>query len=427
MWKYPLRLFKRFITKICFYLEYFILAILKLFSYPFAKILFMFGYKIIDNNLPGFGHLIAETTWFLLKKKLLEKKNIKKKYILYYKNPTNPFFLKMLSPYFIVINNNFLKKYFDSLKKYTFLLEDIGMILKLSNYPDYATNKKFIEEYYNRSKEMMIDFNRYKICNNNKILPFPEKMNARGYKNLEKLGVNTKDWFICLHAGEYDNATGGCHYHFQRRQTLENFAGVVRHVASKGGKIIRIGKEGGKLSIPPALPIIDYSYSDVKSDWMDLFLIDKCKFMICSVSGAYTPAILFGTPIILTNVISWYETGAFGGDICLLKHIFNKKTKSMVSLQEYNELNLKNELWNDEFEDNYVVIPNDTDELINAVEEMDLLLNNPSKLNKKNDLQLLLKSSFDEDLKHKYTDAIISPYFLKKNKKVLFKGTVLND
>jgi putative glycosyltransferase (TIGR04372 family) len=47
--------------------------------------------------------------------------------------------------------------------------------------------------------------------------------------------------------------------------------------------------------------VIDYCHSDLRADWMDVFIGACCRFMIGTASGpAFIPP-LYGSPVLLTN------------------------------------------------------------------------------------------------------------------------------
>jgi putative glycosyltransferase (TIGR04372 family) len=51
----------------------------------------------------------------------------------------------------------------------------------------------------------------------------------------------------------------------------------------------------------PTAKVLDYCHSDLRADWMDVFLAARCRFMLGTSSGpAYLPA-LYGVPSVLTN------------------------------------------------------------------------------------------------------------------------------
>jgi putative glycosyltransferase (TIGR04372 family) len=53
--------------------------------------------------------------------------------------------------------------------------------------------------------------------------------------------------------------------------------------------------------LPRLANVFDYCHSNLRADWMDIFLAARCRFMLGTSSGpAYVPP-LYGVPSVLTN------------------------------------------------------------------------------------------------------------------------------
>ena len=67
-----------------------------------------------------------------------------------------------------------------------------------------------------------------------------------------------------------------------------------------GGWVIRMG-DPSMVALPSMPNVLDYCHSDLRADWMDVFIAAHCRFMIGTSSGpAYVPP-LYGVPSVLTN------------------------------------------------------------------------------------------------------------------------------
>ena len=48
--------------------------------------------------------------------------------------------------------------------------------------------------------------------------------------------------------------------------------------------------------------MIDYACSDLRSDWMDIFLCAQCRFFIGCQSGLSAVPSVFGVPVVMTDL-----------------------------------------------------------------------------------------------------------------------------
>ncbi|MDP6651393.1 MAG: TIGR04372 family glycosyltransferase [Gammaproteobacteria bacterium] len=82
------------------------------------------------------------------------------------------------------------------------------------------------------------------------------------------------------------------------KQTTTGFRDPRHHICQKqipipkaitdaGGWVMRMGDSTMK-PLPTMPQVIDYANSDMKSDWMDVFLCAQCRFVIGTSSGLFT-------------------------------------------------------------------------------------------------------------------------------------------
>ena len=171
--------------------------------------------------------------------------------------------------------------------------------------------------------------------------------------------------------------------------------------------------------IPDTVPLIDYPHSEVKCDWMDLYLVSECRYFIGCQSGLQMVAVIFGKPQILTNIIPWHMVTGFDGDIYLPRMIKSKETSELISLREYLNNDLHFAQW--DIPEPFVAVPNDAADVINAIDEMEFYLSNQEKLPELDSLQALWRESFPALSQCQCSDVRISASFVKKYKGILFK------
>jgi putative glycosyltransferase (TIGR04372 family) len=85
-----------------------------------------------------------------------------------------------------------------------------------------------------------------------------------------------------------------------RNSDISSYFPAIREVTNRGGWVVRMGDPGMR-PLPKLANVIDYCHSAVRADWLDVYLLSRCRFLIGTNSGpAYVPAI-YGVPSVLTN------------------------------------------------------------------------------------------------------------------------------
>ena len=118
----------------------------------------------------------------------------------------------------------------------------------------------------------------------------------------EKFGLNKKDKFICVivrdeyYLKKLENKLDLTHNdtndHY-RNYDLKRFIPSFRSIERKGYHIFRMGKFSNKKLNIKSKKIIDYVNSKYRSDFMDVYLIKNCNFMISTNTGLDFIAYLF--------------------------------------------------------------------------------------------------------------------------------------
>ena len=208
------------------------------------------------------------------------------------------------------------------------------------------------------------------------LLTLSDGDHERGRKCLKSLGVPEDTWFVCLHVRESGWNNEGCHAADYRNADIDTYLPAIRSVTDAGGWVIRMGDRSMK-PLPPMPQVVDYAFSDAKSDWMDVFLCAQCRFCIATSSGLFTLSSAFGVPIVATNFMPAYAVYCLSGRYLFLPRLCWSKDKNRIlnfkellcppvgigTIQHsYDQLNVK-------------VIENTSEELKDLVEEMLARLN----------------------------------------------------
>jgi putative glycosyltransferase (TIGR04372 family) len=129
------------------------------------------------------------------------------------------------------------------------------------------------------------------------LLEMDNEVIQRGQRVLRGLGVPEGSWWVALHVRE-GNFYGA--YGSPRNADPLSYLDAAQAVIDRGGYVIRIG-DPGMTSLPPMDGLVDYAHSDVKTDWMDVFIIGCARFLLESDSGPGGVAWLFDVPVAGTN------------------------------------------------------------------------------------------------------------------------------
>jgi putative glycosyltransferase (TIGR04372 family) len=148
------------------------------------------------------------------------------------------------------------------------------------------------------------------------LLILPEGDRLRGWAILEDLGIPAGSWFVCLHVREpgfhqawHDKNPG------TRNANIETYREAIDAIVDAGGYVIRVG-DASMRPIEGIPGLLDYALSDIKSDFMDIFLCAECRFFIGTNSGLGLVPPVFGKPCVMTNwspiaIPNWYPNDLF--------------------------------------------------------------------------------------------------------------------
>ena len=251
----------------------------------------------------------------------------------------------------------------------------------------------------------------------------------KGYENLKKIGIKSDDWIVTLHMREptYRGETYNNNKSSWRNVRVEDYIDCIKTIISKGGYVFRMGdKESTKL--PKIKGLIDYAHSDMKSEYMDVFLGAKSKFCIATSSGFYHIPMLFGKPILFTNSPMFIEYFGLRENHIYLPRLTKNKTKNkLFSFSEFTNKKHAIRTFQEHFDNHDIeIIPNTKEEIDEAVVEMlNLLKSKESNIQNESKNQLLFKDIVRKNSKNYYAPncepkARISNHFVNKYEKILY-------
>ena len=191
-------------------------------------------------------------------------------------------------------------------------------------------------------------FSEKKLLHYNKILPLSIKEGKidLGKKNKEqclkmlKLNGFQDKKFVCLHVRDGGYYKDGDRRSY-RNSNINNYIGLIELLINKGYFVFRIGDNSASKINYENKNFINYPFTELKSEIMDLYLVKECTFYVGTPSGPYTTADLFDKPVFLTNVNEFYS--AFPRkkfDRAISKKMIIKKTGEILSIKDFARLNI---------------------------------------------------------------------------------------
>ncbi|MDC0059765.1 TIGR04372 family glycosyltransferase [Pelagibacteraceae bacterium] len=249
-------------------------------------------------------------------------------------------------------------------------------------YPIYKINRylskhfDFAKKHDLKNKMQFEDRDSTNLIQKSSIhLVFSKNEIEEGRKILKKFGLKEDSKFVCL--AIRDSAYGkkiypevNTDYHSWRNCNIENYLPVCEELAVKGFYIFRMGKIVEKPLLSQNPKIIDYANSNLRSDFMDIYLGANCSFCISSSLGYAAIPYCFKKPIIdlspLGTISSQYQNS-----LALPRHYFSKELKRNLSLTEIFKYKLFLTFFTKEFTSRGVEIRENTSkEICDVVNEM---------------------------------------------------------
>jgi putative glycosyltransferase (TIGR04372 family) len=137
------------------------------------------------------------------------------------------------------------------------------------------------------------------------LLELPPDVAARGRTLLQAAGLPRGAWFVALHVRDITWKGLNAGIHAIRNADTAAYLPAIAEITGRGGYVVRMGDPDAR-PMPALANVIDYCRSDMRSDWMDIFLIARSRFMLGSASGPSFVPPLYGVPAVLTN---WWPPG----------------------------------------------------------------------------------------------------------------------
>ena len=257
-------------------------------------------------------------------------------------------------------------------------------------------------------------------------LSFTEAEEARGEKELQQLGIPPGSSFICFHNRDsafldaVKNDINWRHHDF-RDSSIRNYLDAAEEVIKRGCYAIRLGANV-KEKVENANPkLIDYACNGMRTDFLDIYLSAKCRFILCSDTGMSFPAEVFKRPLVYVNWTIPLRLPVYvNHGLVIIKKFFLKNENRYMSFSEILNLKFGGTDTNEIFARLNLDMMENTPEEIRAVTiEMDERLNGTWETTEEDEeLQQRFWAFFGPD-KLKSPDLRIGAEYLRQNKDLL--------
>jgi putative glycosyltransferase (TIGR04372 family) len=203
------------------------------------------------------------------------------------------------------------------------------------------------------------------------VLSISDEENAQFRMTMEQaFGLPRDAWFVVLHVRESGFKTDWeAHHKYTRNAQIEDYNQCIDHIVKAGGWVVRAGDPSMR-SLKPMDHVIDYATSPYRSPELDVLLCAKAKFFLGTNSGFSLVPPLFGTRCVLTNWSPLANPNWYPQDIFVPKLILNRATGTPLTIEEaYTSLAGWSQFERD-FTDEWAVVDNTPEQLLDAVIEM---------------------------------------------------------
>lgn len=176
-------------------------------------------------------------------------------------------------------------------------------------------------------------------------LSFTPLEEERGRDSLRKMGLDPDtDWFVCIYARDaaYMNNIFAkkafnkrdWSYHDYRNADIDTFRQAIQYIVDRGGYVFRMGHHVEKPLGFKHERVIDYAITS-RDDFMDIYLMAHCRFVLGTTSGICDVAMIFDVPRICVNTAPPYVPPYSKNCVFIPKKIRRAGTGRWVPFSEF--------------------------------------------------------------------------------------------
>lgn len=350
---------------------------------------------VIKNEV--IGHYVFDTEFYLSNRKYYNLKSLD--FFFNSKYTSNIFFDKIVKRNFKIFN--FFKYVFISSN--FFFKKNIVVLNEITN-----------RDIYNIMEKTEIN------------LKLSDTEIKEGNLFLNKIGIKSQKKYVCLICRDevYKNLylkdfKKNWSYHDYRNSDIKTYLKAVEYLINEGYFVIRMGKGSkGKLNINDK-NYYDYSNSEYRSDFLDIFLFANCYFCLGSEAGIITSTYAYRRPLCFVNQATVGDFYSWSiNNVHTFKKYYSTKYKRYLSFKEIFNKKLDRLLRSEFYLDNNIeLINNSIDEIYEATKEMNERLLGKWTINKD---EIYLQNKFRQIFPvknglHNKILAKVSYFYLKNN------------
>lgn len=396
MWRLNLYIlkFKYLFSLILFFPLSIIFFILIILIKPILQV------RIAKFRSDKIGHLSLDYELYLEEK--IRKINFpKNRYIdLWIKNPiiANQFLYKLRKNQIILVMNHI----FD------------GILLLIN----FFKLKDLIIERDNPDADIfyILDNSNTKLTINNE-----KNFNQKNKKILVKNGYQDKLKIVLINIRDSAFRGPSNFTNYRNTYNYENFNDTIDYLIRNNFFVIRVGK-AAHYKFPLKKNFIDYPFSSIQSDEMDLYMSKICYFCISTGSGMDSLVRAFRNPVLFTNFVPHGYFNSYGKkNMTIFKHLIDNDGNK-ISLNKMLNMDILNNLNGNIFLEKKISFQeNSSHEILSATKSMLAYIEN-NFYKKETCDDKLVKDFYTSKIKKKYGNtphneiySLICPIFLKSN------------
>ena len=230
-------------------------------------------------------------------------------------------------------------------------------------------------------------------------ISFNKEEELKGKEIFKKFGIPHNAKFVCLNVrdsayldGHKEHNLRDWIYHSFRDGDIDRYVLAAEELASRGYYVFRMGIKVLKPLKSSDPKIIDYANSDMRSDFMDIYLAAKCSFCLSTAAGIDGVSYVFRRPIAYIFIPLGYLVGNNENNLIITKHHKHKKNKRELTISEIFSFNVASAFDTKIYEINNIELKeNSPEEIKDLVIEMDDRLNDKWK---ETDEDIMLQKKF---------------------------------